>query len=69
MNILLIQRDGVDLHHTLFASETSPDDTAFLSPEEKTLRGIYNRIYARECSVAYIRTPLVYPSVCEGGLF
>jgi hypothetical protein len=35
MNILLIQRDGIDLHHTLFASETSRLALRFYHPEKK----------------------------------
>jgi hypothetical protein len=35
MNILLIQRDGVDLHHTLFASETSRMALRFYHPKKK----------------------------------
>jgi hypothetical protein len=34
MNTLLIQRDGVDLHHTLFASETSRLALRFYHPEK-----------------------------------
>lgn len=36
MNILLIQRDGVDLHHTLFASETSRMVLRFYHPKKKS---------------------------------
>jgi hypothetical protein len=36
MNILLIQRDGVDLHHTLFASETSRPVLRFYHPKKKS---------------------------------
>ena len=35
MNILLIQRDGIDLHHTLFASETSRMILRFYRPRKK----------------------------------
>ena len=35
MNILLIQREGVDLHHTLFASETSRMVLRFYHPKKK----------------------------------
>jgi hypothetical protein len=35
MNILLIQREGVDLHHTLFASETSRTVLRFYHPKRK----------------------------------
>jgi hypothetical protein len=35
MNILLIQRDGTDLHHTLFASETSRMALRFYHPKKK----------------------------------
>jgi hypothetical protein len=35
MNILLIQREGVDLHHTLFASETSRLILRFYHPLKK----------------------------------
>jgi hypothetical protein len=35
MNILLIQRDGIDLHHTLFASETSRMALRFYHPRKK----------------------------------
>jgi hypothetical protein len=40
MNILLIQRDGVDLHHTLFASETSRIALRFYHPKKKAC-GVY----------------------------
>jgi|WetSurMetagenome_2_1015567.scaffolds.fasta_scaffold16786_3 hypothetical protein len=40
MNILLIQRDGVDLHHTLFASETSRMILRFYHPKKKPC-GVY----------------------------
>jgi hypothetical protein len=40
MNILLIQRDGVDLHHTLFASETSRMALRFYHPKKKSC-GVY----------------------------
>jgi hypothetical protein len=35
MNILLIQREGIDLHHTLFASETSRTVLRFYHPKRK----------------------------------
>ena len=35
MNILLLQREGVDLHHTLFASETSRTILRFYHPKRK----------------------------------
>ena len=35
MNILLIQREGVDLHHTLFLSETSRLVLRFYHPKKK----------------------------------
>ena len=35
MNILLIQREGVDLHHTLFSSETSRMVLRFYHPRKK----------------------------------
>ncbi|HNX17364.1 MAG TPA: DUF5804 family protein [Methanoregula sp.] len=40
MNILLIQRDGIDLHHTLFASETSRLALRFYHPK-KVPSGVY----------------------------
>lgn len=40
MNILLIQRDGIDLHHTLFASETSRLALRFYHPK-KIPSGVY----------------------------
>jgi hypothetical protein len=40
MNILLIQREGVDLHHTLFASETSRMALRFYHPKKKPC-GVY----------------------------
>ena len=40
MNILLIQREGVDLHHTLFASETSRMVLRFYHPKKKYC-GVY----------------------------
>lgn len=36
MNILFIQRDGVDLHHTLFSSETSRLALRFYHPKKKS---------------------------------
>jgi len=35
MNILLIQREGTDLHHTLFSSETSRMVLRFYHPQKK----------------------------------
>lgn len=35
MNILLIQKDGVDLHHTLFESETSRQALRFYRPKKR----------------------------------
>jgi hypothetical protein len=35
MNVLLIQREGVDLHHTLFSSETSRLVLRFYHPRKK----------------------------------
>ncbi|MFA5238051.1 MAG: DUF5804 family protein [Methanoregula sp.] len=40
MNILLIQRDCIDLHHTLFASETSRLALRFYHPK-KIASGVY----------------------------
>lgn len=40
MNILMIQRDGVDLHRTLFASETSRLALRFYHPKKKSC-GVY----------------------------
>ena len=40
MNTLLIQRDGVDLHHTLFASETSRMALRFYHPRKMSC-GVY----------------------------
>jgi len=40
MNILLIQREGVDLHHTLFASETSRMALRCYHPKKKSC-GVY----------------------------
>jgi hypothetical protein len=40
MNILLIQREGIDLHHTLFASETSLMALRFYHPQKKPC-GVY----------------------------
>jgi hypothetical protein len=40
MNILFIQRDGVDLHHTLFTSETSRMALRFYHPKKKRC-GVY----------------------------
>jgi len=40
MNILLIQRDGTDLHHTLFSSETSRMALRFYRPQKKPC-GVY----------------------------
>jgi len=34
MNILLIQREGIDLHHTLFSSETSRMALRFYHPKK-----------------------------------
>lgn len=36
MNILLIQRDGTDLHHTLFESETSRQVLRFYHPKKRS---------------------------------
>jgi hypothetical protein len=40
MNILLIQKEGVDLHHTLFASETSRLVLRFYHPKKRPC-GVY----------------------------
>ena len=40
MNILLIQREGVDLHHTFFASETSRLALRFYHPKKQSC-GVY----------------------------
>lgn len=40
MNILLIQREGTDLHHTLFSSETSRLVLRFYHPKKKPC-GVY----------------------------
>lgn len=40
MNILLIQRDGTDLHHTLFSSETSRMALRFYHPQKRSC-GVY----------------------------
>ena len=40
MKILLIQRDGIDLHHTLFSSETSRMALRFYHPK-KVPCGVY----------------------------
>ncbi|MDD1701849.1 MAG: DUF5804 family protein [Methanoregula sp.] len=40
MNVLLIQREGTDLHHTLFASETSRQVLRFYHPK-KLPCGVY----------------------------
>ena len=40
MNVLLIQREGTDLHHTLFASETSRLALRFYHPK-KVPSGVY----------------------------
>jgi hypothetical protein len=40
LNILLIQREGVDLHHTLFSSETSRMVLRFYHPQKKSC-GVY----------------------------
>jgi len=40
MNILLIQREGTDLHHTLFSSETSRMALRFYHPQKKPC-GVY----------------------------
>jgi len=40
MNILLLQREGTDLHHTLFASETSRLVLRFYHPKKKPC-GVY----------------------------
>ena len=40
MNILLIQREGTDLHHTLFSSETSRMVLRFYHPAKKRC-GVY----------------------------
>ena len=40
MNVLLIQREGIDLHHTLFSSETSRMVLRFYHPKKKPC-GVY----------------------------
>jgi len=40
LNILFIQREGIDLHHTLFTSETSRLALRFYHPKKKTC-GVY----------------------------
>lgn len=40
MNILFLQRDGTDLHHTLFSSETSRLALRFYHPKKKPC-GVY----------------------------
>lgn len=40
MNILLIQREGIDLHHTLFSSETSRLVLRFYHPKRRSC-GVY----------------------------
>jgi len=40
MNVLLIQREGTDLHHTLFSSETSRLVLRFYHPKKKPC-GVY----------------------------
>jgi len=40
MNILLIQREGIDLHHTLFSSETSRLALRFYHPKKRSC-GVY----------------------------
>jgi hypothetical protein len=40
MNVLLIQREGTDLHHTLFSSETSRMVLRFYHPKKKPC-GVY----------------------------
>jgi hypothetical protein len=40
MNILLIQKEGTDLHHTLFSSETSRLVLRFYHPKKKSC-GVY----------------------------
>ncbi|MGD1004087.1 MAG: DUF5804 family protein [Methanoregulaceae archaeon] len=40
MNVLLIQREGIDLHHTLFESETSRLALRFYHPKKKPC-GVY----------------------------
>ena len=40
MNLLLIQREGIDLHHTLFSSETSRLALRFYHPRKKPC-GVY----------------------------
>jgi hypothetical protein len=40
MNIILIQRDGIDLHHTLFSSETSRMVLRFYHPQKRSC-GVY----------------------------
>ena len=40
MNVLLIQREGIDLHHTLFSSETSRMALRFYHPKKKSC-GVY----------------------------
>jgi len=46
MNILLIQRDGTDLHHTLFSSETSRMALRFYHPQKRPCRRIHHLRHA-----------------------
>jgi hypothetical protein len=36
MNIFFLQREGIDLHHTLYASETSREALRFYHPKERS---------------------------------
>jgi hypothetical protein len=68
MNILLIQREGIDLHHTLFSSETSRLALRFYHPK-KIPCGVYISVSTLGSALAlaselrwyirrYVREPL-----------
>lgn len=53
MNILLIQREGIDLHHTLFSSETSRLALRFYHPK-KLPCGVYISCAALSSALALV---------------
>jgi len=54
MNILLIQRDGIDLHHTLFSSETSRLVLRFYHPKKKPC-GVYISCAALSSALSLVK--------------
>ena len=67
MNILLIQREGIDLHHTLFASETSRLALRFYLPKKKSC-GVYITVSTLGSALSLVsESALVYPPLRKRG--